>query len=165
MDERKKMAVKAVMVDGICGGIAGGALALVLRNHLDVNSDAVQLCIVAAALVCPPYFIAIMLSARKTIDKLDASPHFGLVREAGMTEFAKGKVLGSVASAALTLCCAVGALYTMTAWPTETGLLLAGVFTFAGWRALGALQVMGAVLRIYETAERRLQEIDDDQPR
>ena len=165
MDERERTALKAVVIDGTGGAVAAAALVLALRHSLTVDSDFVRLGIVVATLLLPAYFLAVMFSAKRTVKMLDASPHFDLLSEAGFTEEAKGRVMGSVASAGLMLCCGVGALYTMNAWPAETVLALVGVFVFTGRRALSALQIMGAVLRIYDTAERRLSEIEDEQRR
>jgi len=162
MGERHRTALKAVVIDGTSGAVAAAALVLALRHNVTVDSDFVRLGIAVAALLLPAYFLAVMFSAKRTVEMLDASPHFDLVREAGFTEEAKGRVMGRVASAGLMLCCAAVALYTMTAWPAETVLALAGVFVFTGRRALSALQLMGAVLRIYDTSECRLSEIEDE---
>lgn len=163
MGEKKRTALRAVVIDSVGGGIAGAALALALRQNVSVESDIVRVGIATAAMLVPAYFLAILLSAKRTTEMLDASPHFHLIKEAGLTETAKGKVLGSVASAAVMLCCALAALYTMNLWPAETVLSLAGVSVFFGWRALSALQIMGATLKIYNTAERRLREIEGEQ--
>lgn len=165
MDERDRTALKAVLIDGTGGAVAASALVLALRHSVTVDSDFVRLGVVVAALLLPAYFLAVMFSAKRTVEMLDSSPHFDLLREAGFTEEAKGRVMGSVASAALMLCCAVVALYTMNAWPAETVLALVGVFVVTGRRALSALRIMGAVLRIYETAERRHSEMECERHR
>ena len=163
MGAKNRTALKAVVTDAVGGAIAGGALALALRQHVSVESDLVRVGIAALAMLLPAYFLAILFSAKRTVDTLDASPHFDLLKETGFTEIAKGKVLGSVASAAVTLCCAFAALYTMSLWAAETVLFLAAFFVFFGCRALSALQIMGKTLRIYNTADRRLREIEDEQ--
>ena len=152
--------MKAVAIDAIGGGIAGGALALAFKQTFSVESEIARVGIATVAMLWPAYLIAILLSAKRTTDMLDASPHFDLLREAGLTETAKGKVLGGALSSVVMLCCAIAALHTMSQWPSETVLMLAGLFAFVGVRGLRALQIMGATLRIYHTAERRLMEMD-----
>lgn len=164
MAERDRTALKAVLIDGT-GGAVAAALVLALRHNVTVDSDFVRLGVVVAALLLPAYFLAVMFSAKRTVEMLDASPHFDLLREAGFTEEAKGRVMGSIGSAGLMLCCAVTALYTMNAWPAETVLALVGVFVVTGRRALSALRITGAALRIYETAERRLSELERERYR
>lgn len=160
MGAKNRTALGAALIDAIGGIIVGGALVLALRQNAIAGSDMLRVGIAVLAMLLPAYFLAVLFSAKRTIDMLDASPHFDLVRESGLTEVAKGKVLGGVASTAMMLCCAFAALYTTRHWPAETALALAGVLVFFGWRALSVLQIMGATLRIYDTAERRLREID-----
>ena len=99
MDERERTALKAVVIDGTGGAVVAAALVLALRHSVTVDSELVRLGIVVATLLLPAYFLAVMFSAKRTVEMLDASPHFELVREAGFTEEAKGRVMGSVASA------------------------------------------------------------------
>lgn len=161
MNETVRIIARAVVVDAAFGALLGAIAAHLLGGIAAAESSLVRYGAPVAVLLWAGVALGMLFCALKTVELQNKSPHFDLIRDAGLTDVARAMVYGAVASALMLLCYSLVCIYVLGVGPVKALLLQASMFLIVSFRVISAIGIMRDTLNIYRAAERRLGEMED----